>query len=372
MRAGIAEANHGVRREQHLPHVGEVAAGVVEQRHVEESAAVVLDEQVEDLLDRVDSAARGAGGDAVARIGLVVDRIAHREQALERGEQRRHEAVQPGARGRVLGDEPPAALRVTQGDHPRFQVEIGDVPVRRAQGDRVDGRLQALQHTDRPGRDLHAQRQVVGNGGVHPSRHLPPAVRHVLGLLHGHRQRTTRLFDDRPHQAQLVADEVLVGAEIGIGDHLHHAAVPHRADECDQLVGRREAGAERGAAVRAVGVGPARREAERAGLHAFSDRRGHGVELVGSWRLERIGAALPHDVGPQRRVGHVGPDVEHEPASLQRVEVLREGLPIPRQTLGQRGAGDVLDTLQHADQPVVLFDRRAGRGEADAAVAHDE
>ena len=33
---------------------------------------------------------------------------------------------------------------------------------------------------------------------------------------------------------------------------------------------------------------------------------------------------------------------------------------------------DVLDTLQHADQPVVLFGRRVGGGEADAAVAHDQ
>ncbi len=71
-------------------------------------------------------------------------------------------------------------------------------------------------------------------------------------------------------------------------------------------------------------------------------------------------------------MGHVGPDVEHEAASLQRVEVLREGLPIPRQTLGQRGARDVLDTLQHADQPVVLFGGRVSGGEADAAVAHDQ
>ena len=39
--------------------------------------------------------------------------------------------------------------------------------------------------------------------------------------------------------------------------------------------------------------------------------------------------------------------------AFEGVEVLGEGLPVPAQPLVQSGAGDVLDTLHHLDQPVV-------------------
>src|SRR5262249_25546690 len=48
----------------------------------------------------------------------------------------------------------------------------------------------------------------------------------------------------------------------------------------------------------------------------------------------------------------------------------REALPAPLDAFGERGAGNVLDTLHEPDQPVVPI--RPGRREADAAVAHDD
>ena len=48
----------------------------------------------------------------------------------------------------------------------------------------------------------------------------------------------------------------------------------------------------------------------------------------------------------------------------------RERLPLPRDAFVQRGAGDVLDALHQADQPVVLVGPH--RREADAAVAHHD
>ena len=56
--------------------------------------------------------------------------------------------------------------------------------------------------------------------------------------------------------------------------------------------------------------------------------------------------------------------------ALKRIQIFREGLPIPFHPLGQCGAGDILNTLHQADEPVmlVLFRRR----KANAAIAHDD
>src|SRR5271169_5668124 len=54
---------------------------------------------------------------------------------------------------------------------------------------------------------------------------------------------------------------------------------------------------------------------------------------------------------------------------LQRVEVLAEGLPLPRDPLRQRAAGDVLYALHQFDEPVVPVGPH--RSETDAAIAHD-
>jgi hypothetical protein len=42
---------------------------------------------------------------------------------------------------------------------------------------------------------------------------------------------------------------------------------------------------------------------------------------------------------------HVGGDVDRARQLLERVQILGEALPVPRDALGERGAGDVLDAL---------------------------
>ena len=93
----------------------------------------------------------------------------------------------------------------------------------------------------------------------------------------------------------------------------------------------------------------------------------HLRQVLGGRRLA-VGAALAHHVDPQRRVRQIGRDIDVALARLQRVEVLREGLPVPRQAVGHDHAGDVLHPVHHVDQHVVVF--RPARREADAAVAH--
>ena len=119
----------------------------------------------------------------------------------------------------------------------------------------------------------------------------------------------------------------------------------------------------------AVAQGARGGEAERAGPDRLEHDGPHGRDVLGGRRLV-AGAPLAHDVGPHGAVGHLGADVDRPAPLLQRVEVLREGLPLPLDPLGQRRAGDVLDALHEADEPVVAVG--LGRGEADAAVAHHE
>ena len=61
-------------------------------------------------------------------------------------------------------------------------------------------------------------------------------------------------------------------------------------------------------------------------------------------------------------------DVDHELAPVERVEILLERLPVPREPLGERGSGNVLDTFHQLDQPLVTVGCR--RREPDAAVTH--
>ena len=92
------------------------------------------------------------------------------------------------------------------------------------------------------------------------------------------------------------------------------------------------------------------------------------LELVGR-DLVGVGVLAEH-VGAQRGVGHLGGDVDGAGHLLERVEVLAEGLPPPVDALVERGAGDVLDRLHELDEEVLLAGPQ--RGEADAAVAHDD
>ena len=75
-----------------------------------------------------------------------------------------------------------------------------------------------------------------------------------------------------------------------------------------------------------------------------------------------------HRIGPDRAMRHLGADIEGVRHGLQRVEIFREGLPVPAHALGKRRAGNVLHAFHQADQPIVAVGR--GGREADAAIAH--
>src|SRR5207247_10704366 len=99
-----------------------------------------------------------------------------------------------------------------------------------------------------------------------------------------------------------------------------------------------------------VGDRAGRREAKGPGLDALAHDGGHGFDVgVGGGLV--LGAALAHYERPYGAVGHLGTHVDHAALRVDGVEVLGEALPAPLDSLGEGGAGNVLDPLHKADEP---------------------
>ena len=78
---------------------------------------------------------------------------------------------------------------------------------------------------------------------------------------------------------------------------------------------------------------------------------------------------LPHHDPAQRAVPHQESGVGHQRA-VDRVEVLAEGAPIPRDALLQRFERHALDPGQHPHQVVAVVGLERGNGEATVAADH--
>ncbi len=68
-------------------------------------------------------------------------------------------------------------------------------------------------------------------------------------------------------------------------------------------------------------------------------------------------------------MGDLGADVDAARRTFERIEVLPEGLPLPRQPFREGGARDVFDAFHQFDKSLSVL--AAARREADTAVAHD-
>ncbi|CAG7209929.1 hypothetical protein PICSAR30_03446 [Mycobacterium avium subsp. paratuberculosis] len=230
--------------------------------------------------------------------------------------------------------------------------------------------LEPDHHAERARRDLRVQ---AGAGRVRIGgqvQHLAPQVRVGVHLDQRERHRPVDLAAEPAHPVQLLLGPDDVLARGPLRGQLEHrlTAGRHGAAQTEQLLlGGERAG--HGLAVhRAVAHRARRGEAERAGLDRLADQPAHRLDVVGGGRLV-AGAALAHRVGPDRAVRDLAADVDGELLLADRVEVFGVGLPPPGDALGQRGAGNVLDTLHQLDQP--LLGARPHRGEADPAVAGD-
>ena len=196
------------------------------------------------------------------------------------------------------------------------------------------------------------------------SQHLTPQIRCAVRLVevdaHGAAGAPGELLHPRPLAGRHVD---VVGGEL---EHAVSGAAQALADPV-QLLGVGVRAGDELTRLRPVDRGARRGEAERSGPQPALDDLGHRLD-VGGVAGSLAAPRSPITYGPDRAVGHLGADVDHVLACVERVEVALERLPVPRDALGQRGAGDVLDALHQLDQPLVAIGR--GRCEADAAVAH--
>ena len=135
-----------------------------------------------------------------------------------------------------------------------------------------------------------------------------------------------------------------------VARHLEHAmaGAAHRAADLDEFLGGGGGAGDDFAVDGAVEHGAGGGEPQRAGADPFLDDLAHRGDVFRRRDGTRALAFAEH-VRAHRAVGHVGADVDRPREFLERVEVVREGLPIPLHPLGERGAGDVLHPLHQPD-----------------------
>ena len=234
-----------------------------------------------------------------------------------------------------------------------------------AQREGIERGAEAQGQPDRASRDLGGERQVVGAGGAHAVHQAAPA----LGIV-------AAVGEQEPHRPAAVLGHLAHPAELGglvleVGEHAERAAAgaAHRPADGDQLLMLGIAAGHQVAGQRLVLVGAAGGEADGARLQGLLRQPRHGLDILGRRMLAGDGA-LAHDIDPQGVVGELRRDVDGARQPRQRVEVIREALPVPLEAFGQRDAGDVLHPLHQVDQRLVVL--LADGGEAHAAIAeHD-
>ena len=111
-------------------------------------------------------------------------------------------------------------------------------------------------------------------------------------------------------------------------------------------------------------------KAQCTGFDTFAHQLLHFGELRLGRQIVGCVAAFAHHVSPHCAMRDLGGDVDGSSGLLQRVQIFREGLPLPVDTFGQRCTGDVFHPFHQLDQ--VLLITRPNRGKTDPAVAHDD
>ena len=265
----------------------------------------------------------------------------------------------------LCGEDRRLDLWVAQAFDALVEREVGDPAVLRVAHERVERRLEADEHRGGLARDLrHEPGALFAVGGHRTVDPVAPPVRREVDRQHLEGHRDVGVERDLAHPVELGRG---VGHVARDREHAVTGAGQRRADR-DELVGGGGGAGGQLAVLRAVQDRAGRRHAHGAGLGGLFREPCHLLDLVGRGLVVR--PRRTEHVGPQRAVGQQRGDVEHPWHGLELVEVLGEGLPVPRHALVERGTGDVLDTLHQLDEEVVLVG--TSRREADAAVAHDD
>ncbi len=109
------------------------------------------------------------------------------------------------------------------------------------------------------------------------------------------------------------------------------------------------------------------READGSRFHRCANQIPHFRDIV-IGRVFIGNRPVAHDINPQRVMADVNGDIDRALPRFEGIHVVGEAVPVPRQTLGQRGAGYVLDPFHQLDQAIMVC--VVDRGESNAAIAH--
>ncbi|MCY1412147.1 hypothetical protein D9M71_275460 [compost metagenome] len=360
MRAAVAEADHRVGVGDHLGAALQVTRRVVGHRHVEEVAAVVLQQQVVGHRLGLTPFPLGNRGNRGFPPGVVVRWIA---DPVEVGVVVQLRPQQRMARLIDLRQQALAQLRLAHPRHPFVQRQVGDFLVARAFAEHVQAALQAEQHADAARGDLRAHRQAVAHRLGGQLQHTPPVIRRAVALRQGERQRPPGNLDQPAQHGEF-------GFHVEeVGDHLQHATpgVLQAQGDGDQLFLRRAQARRRIALDRLVVQRARSGETDGAGTHRRSSQLAHARHVLHCGHLQAHGA-LAHHIEAQRGVGQLRAAIDIAGTRFQRGEKVVEALPLPVQPFVQGDAGNVLDAFHQLDQHFAVA--LAHRGETDAAVAH--
>ena len=367
MRAAIGQRVYRVvgllQRQQEF----EVAVRVIQHGEVDEPGRIVAAQHVIRVFLRLDPGGSGAGGNGFVLRRFVVEivvHLVHRLPSLRDGHDHGEDIDRRFGIVVFLRQELRLERRIEQPRLLRGPVEFGDGLPARAVDEGVHSALPRHDDAVAAQRDLGDDVRAIVVFGPHGGNLF--VERHFLGdgLQRGEGYGQAGFAAEAAHPAELVP--VL----LHVARHLEHAVArtPHRPAELDQFIGiGRRTGDEHALDIlvqhRAAG-----RKAEGACAYAVFDNGGHRLDVVPRRdRARRFPVA--EDVGAHRAVRHVGSDIDGAGQALQLVEIFGEGFPVPADPFGQCGAGNILDPLHQADQPIVLV--RFRRREADAAIAHD-
>ncbi len=102
-------------------------------------------------------------------------------------------------------------------------------------------------------------------------------------------------------------------------------------------------------------------DAKRAGLHRLKGQSLHPLSFRVGGNGFVIDAAIAHHIDAQRRMRHLGSDIDGEASSIDGVHVLGEAFPLPGQAFVQGRAGDIFDALKQFDQPAVCSGRTGAK-----------
>ncbi len=270
---------------------------------------------------------------AVRRVSLALDRLAER-RVIHLGE-----LFLSGARR----DRAPGGARVVE------------IPV-----------LERKREAGADGAGLAENREALGAAALQPSKATPMHFR-VLAGRHDHvMQHGTARGRSQPfEESEVVLD--MAGC-LGDLDETLVALAQHLGEIKDVLVAHRVGDHRRAVEISLGGIRakPLDRKSAQPRVHPFREQPAHRRALFGTGRaaLRRLES---HHVGHQRGGRHVLDAVDALGRAVERVEVLRDGFPVPRHPVLHRVVGNRLGARHREHRAFAEF--RPYRREAEAAVA---